>query len=44
MDVKGARRVEIAGLNDKRQMTMVLAGTASMAYYLFQKAHIKKWL
>ena len=29
MDVKGARRVEIAGLNDKRQMTMVLAGTAS---------------
>ena len=29
MDVKGAHRVEIAGLNDKRQMTMVLAGTAS---------------
>ena len=28
MDVKGAHRVEIAGLNDKRQMTMVLAGTA----------------
>ena len=29
MEVKGARRVEIAGLNDKRQMTMVLAGTVS---------------
>ena len=29
MEVKGARRVEIAGLSDKRQMTMVLAGTAS---------------
>ena len=29
MEVKGARQVEIAGLSDKRQMTMVLAGTAS---------------
>ena len=29
MEVKGAHRVEIAGLNDKRQMTMVFAGTAS---------------
>ncbi len=36
MDVKGARRVEIAGLNDKGQMTMVLAGTASGEFLLPQ--------
>ena len=28
MDVKGTRRVEIAGLKDKRQMTAVFAGSA----------------
>ena len=28
MEVKGAKRVEIGGLNDKRMMTAVLAGTA----------------
>ena len=27
MDVKGVKRVEIGGLNDKRQMTVALAGT-----------------
>ena len=29
MGIKGAKRVEIGGLNDKRQMTAVLAGTAN---------------
>jgi len=29
MEVKGSRRVELAGLNNKRQMTLVLAGTAN---------------
>ena len=29
MEVKGARRVEISELNDKRQMTVVPAGNAS---------------
>ena len=29
MEVKGSHRVEVAGLNDKRQITVVLAGTAS---------------
>ena len=29
MEVKGSKRMEVAGLNDKRQMTVVLAGTAS---------------
>ena len=28
MDVKGSRRVEVAGLKDKRQMTAVFAGSA----------------
>ena len=27
VEVKGSKRVEVAGLNDKRQMTVVLAGT-----------------
>ena len=29
MEVTGAHRVEIGGLGDKRQMTIVLAGTAN---------------
>ena len=36
MEVKGAHRVEIAGLNDKHQMTMVLAGTASRDFLPLQ--------
>lgn len=33
MEVKGTRRVEIAALGDKRQMTVVLAGTASGDFF-----------
>jgi len=36
MEVKGAYRVEIAGLNDKRQMTIGLAGTASRDFLPLQ--------
>ena len=36
MDVKGSRRVEIAGLNDKQQMTAIFAGTASGTFLLPQ--------
>ena len=32
MEVKASKRVEVAGHNDKRQMTVVLAGTASREF------------
>ena len=39
VEVKGSKRVEVAGLNDKWQMTIVLAGTVngvpSSTAYLF---------
>ena len=36
MEVKGAERIEITGLNDKCQMTLVLAGTASEEFLPLQ--------
>ena len=36
MEVKGSRRVEVAGLSDKRQMTAIFAGSADGNFLPFQ--------
>ena len=36
MELKGSKRVEIVGINDKRQITAVFCGTLAGGFFPFQ--------